>query len=743
MADNVILPGDGLPVATDEVAGIHFQLVKLDLGGDGVSVPVVGSIPVSVSGGATSALQATGNGALSQIEAAVESIDSKTPTVGQKTAANSSSVVLASDQSAIPVSGTVAVSNLTDPATATAQTALQTSFGARADASATSDTGSFSLLAFIKRGMENWTTLLGRIPSLSAGRIPVVLPPGNQLTQLAGKPTAFWPNYGAPDSAADKFAVFDSNGGLSVRSAVLTDEGTFRVNFTNTSLAVAIGNVTIAGRVVTGTGFASADVHLKDYFKLDADAESAWSQIASIDSDTQLTLSASYIGGTSGAASRALVQPSTGAGAAIAVASGKCSMTLGTTSGAVTFVNRSVDYAPLVFRGRIDVSQRVANQNIRIGFSEPNPTPKWFARFRLEGADANTVIRTESARNPTSAPSAAETETNTITLPNGLTTTSSLDYRVEMLTEVCRFYVNEALVAEHSRCLPSAYDLMASGVLGQNTGVPASSTVVGVDFVTVKNHNKLEMSLMSKNEQIVAAEPVAVTRSFTQAGVIAINTRIIVVDCLQLRSLSLHCTSMGATGVAAIDWSADGVTWQQNASLTPINGGASVTSFNAAGMWTTPVLSRFASIRIATATTAGTTTINVVGFQSDIATKPNQAVTFQAQPTITVAQGTAANLQANVRNIAVTPTNQSGAITTGGTAQQAIALNANRRGFAILNISAGDLWFSEVATAVVGSPSIRIPSNGYYENPPGLCATTAISIIGATTAQAYVAREYT
>lgn len=52
--------------------------------------------------------------------------------------------------------------------------------GAPADASATSDTGSFSLLALVKRGLTNWTTLLGRIPALVSGRVPV---DGSAVTQ--------------------------------------------------------------------------------------------------------------------------------------------------------------------------------------------------------------------------------------------------------------------------------------------------------------------------------------------------------------------------------------------------------------------------------------------------------------------------------------------------------------------------------------------------------------------------------
>jgi hypothetical protein len=56
MSDNVQLPvtGDGtadVVQATDEVGGVHFPRVKLDLGADGASTPVAGSLPVNDAGG--------------------------------------------------------------------------------------------------------------------------------------------------------------------------------------------------------------------------------------------------------------------------------------------------------------------------------------------------------------------------------------------------------------------------------------------------------------------------------------------------------------------------------------------------------------------------------------------------------------------------------------------------------------------------------------------------------------------
>lgn len=47
MADNVaVTEGSGKTVATDDVGGVQYQRIKMDMGADGVSVPVVGALPV-------------------------------------------------------------------------------------------------------------------------------------------------------------------------------------------------------------------------------------------------------------------------------------------------------------------------------------------------------------------------------------------------------------------------------------------------------------------------------------------------------------------------------------------------------------------------------------------------------------------------------------------------------------------------------------------------------------------------
>ena len=567
---------------------------------------------------------------------------------------------------------------------------------------------------------------------------------GLPVTPVASS-AAYWPNYGAPTSVNQRPTSVDEGGAFVTRGAVLTDEGTFRVNFANTSIAVSIGTVSISGRIVTGTGFSTTvDVHLKDYFKLDADGESAWLQIESIDSSTQLTLVSAYVGGTSGAASRSLVQPTTSAGGTVAVASGQCTLASGTTTGARAVVGRQLDYAPLVWRSRLSISQRIANQSTRFGLVEFGATARWYARFRAEGT-TNTTIVCESARNPTAAPSGGEIESTTVTLPNGLTTATLTDYRVEMLTENVRFYIAGVLVAEHTRSLPSPHDILGSGVLLENTGTAGSNTNVVIDYITGKNHNKLEVGVMSEAERIIASQPPAQAFPYTQAGVIAINTDLLIIDCSQLRGLSIQCTSMGTTGVVTSAFSNDGVTWVNQSLMT--SAGVAAATFNAAGLWTSPVLARYFRLRLTTATTAGTTTLAVTGFQYLVGQPVAQPVVASGTVTANIGTGSLAAGTNAVGDVGIQyRANATGAasinhlVSLSGVNAAIVKASAGRVvGWSFVNTTASFQYvklhnLSTLPTAGTGvAMTIAIPPNGVNNMPVGSGSIGFPTGIGRTT----------
>lgn len=94
-------------------------------------------------------------------------------------------------------------------------------------------------------------------------------------------------------------------------------------------------------------------------------------------------------------------------------------------------------------------------------------------------------------------------------------------------------------------------------------------------------------------------------------------------------------------------------------------------------------------------------------------------------------------------------TDRSGTITTGGAAQQLAAANTARRYLLIQNLSTGVLWVNLTGTAAVGQPSIALKACAVANDGTGgaivfegsFIPTGAVSILGATTGQAYSARE--
>jgi len=137
-----------------------------------------------------------------------------------------------------------------------------TDLGAKADAVATTDTGTFSVIAFIKRGLQNWTSLLAKIPALVSGRIPV---DGSGVTQsVSGTETPSLPsNYsGDPYPAGTKIIPVggwtSEEDGAHWQALSITDSGSL---YTYTLLAPStniIGSVTPAqGTSPANTNFTS------------------------------------------------------------------------------------------------------------------------------------------------------------------------------------------------------------------------------------------------------------------------------------------------------------------------------------------------------------------------------------------------------------------------------------------------------------------------------------------------------
>jgi len=153
--DDGIAPQTSLASIDSKVpSNLTVSSSKLLVDGSGVTQPVSGSVTVSGTVTATGPLTDT------QLRA-----------------------------TAVPVSA-ASLPLPTGAATQTTLASIDTDLGAQADAVASSDTGTFSLIALIKRGLQNWTTLLGRVPALTVTSTRLLVD-GSGVTQpVSGTITA-------------------------------------------------------------------------------------------------------------------------------------------------------------------------------------------------------------------------------------------------------------------------------------------------------------------------------------------------------------------------------------------------------------------------------------------------------------------------------------------------------------------------------------------------------------------------
>jgi hypothetical protein len=255
------------PIGADKIGSDYYQVVKLAFGADGVlqlvdatglPVVIVGTVPVS--GPLTDAqLRATDVPvALNAASlAALENI-----TVGGTVELGSTSLAaLESITATGPLTDTqLRASALPLPTGAATQTTLasiDTDVGALADAAATTDTGSFSIIAFIKRALQNWTTLLSRTPALGAAAAASSSPVALSTETATGTITTqnLVPNGAATAGSAVELTL---NGCTTIAIQVTgTYTGALSVQLTNDNARWETITATQIVNIVTGAGAAT------------------------------------------------------------------------------------------------------------------------------------------------------------------------------------------------------------------------------------------------------------------------------------------------------------------------------------------------------------------------------------------------------------------------------------------------------------------------------------------------------
>jgi hypothetical protein len=178
--------------------------------------------------------------------------------------------------------------------------------------------------------------------------------------------------------------------------------------------------------------------------------------------------------------------------------------------------------------------------------------------------------------------------------------------------------------------------------------LPAFGSTLSTDTVSGEEVQRVKATFGASNAATLVessapmpAAPYEIAQTYTQAGVIAINTVLLTIDMQFMNSASIQCTSMGTTGVVTPEWSNNNTTWVAATIFTAP--GASATTFNAAGLWKVERMARYLRLRLSTATTAGTTTLAVAASPAPI------APWFATQPVSGTVSSNSTAVASNVR----------------------------------------------------------------------------------------------
>lgn len=304
---------------------------------------------------------------------------------------------------------------------------------------------------------------------------------------------------GAPIAAA-----IDAFGNLRARSAVLTDEESFRDDFRGASLLTALtGSVTFTNGQPTLTGSGTLFTQeLSDqvYVRASAHADSALARVAEILSDTSALLETNYTGATTtGAAVESNWQIATPAGGSITVGSSLVNLIQSTTNGDVVSISRLGDYLPVISTFRATVSQRIANQTIAIGFADALPVGGNTAAILFTGTDSSRGVFLTS-----NGSAAADTEATAFLFPTGLDSSKNNLYEIDLSANEATLRINGSVAAVNTIHLPDPYRVLSLLAYQQNTGVPASATTLSIDVFWFQNLDAVNI------ERAGRAQPLAV-----------------------------------------------------------------------------------------------------------------------------------------------------------------------------------------------------------------------------------------
>jgi hypothetical protein len=283
----------------------------------------------------------------------------------------------------------------------------------------------------------------------------------------------------------------DPENNLGVRGTILTDENSFSDHFTGSGLTAALtgtlsftnGSTRVTG---VGTKFLS-ELTAFSYIKKTADAETAYALVLNVIDDLTLDITTSYTGttaATTGVKSNWVTL--TGTGGTISVGTSVLTIASGTTNPSTSGVSSRMDYMPLAGHWEASISQRIANQVGVLGFQDTVTSPNVRAAFIFDGA-TNTTVKCQTM----SASGANDTQTVTVTLPSGNTSTPHL-YELYIRQSFVVFFIDGVLVATLQANMPGPYTVLQQVITITNSGAVTTTSLV-IDMAEVENFDSVSV----------------------------------------------------------------------------------------------------------------------------------------------------------------------------------------------------------------------------------------------------------
>lgn len=474
MADVPLTESDEVTIA--DSAGVN-KLAVSAAGAASVDASATTVLPLP-TGAATSTNQTTGN-------ASVASIDTKTPTVGQKVMANSRPIVIASDQSAVPISGTISA-NLA----------------------------------------------------------------GYSYSSYSPDPS----NYATSNNTN---LDIDAAGRLEVHATATTDEGSFRDDFSGSSLAATLtGTLNFTNGLSTiqgvGTSFTTQLVS-GQWIKKSTDSETLYVQIDHVSNDTNVFIVTPYTGTTASGVTGVVSnwKTTTGVGGSLSVASSNLTIASGTTSGSATSIQRPGDYLPYTVQAYMSISQRIANQTAFLGFVDQTVGATKQAIVQFTGT-TNTQVSFITAFSS----AAADIQTTVVTLPNGGTTATSHLYKIDISSNACVLSIDGVVVAYQNLHIPGPYDSLVIAAQISNAAVVTTTSLI-IDSIGFSNWDRLQIDSDFSGEPIPVSSqssPLWVTATGAAAAAVtvtlpAVTTQFHYISHIEIEAYSSAARTGGATPV--------------------------------------------------------------------------------------------------------------------------------------------------------------------------------------------------